>query len=78
MRLDGRAPADAALMSFYRLCYRSRRTAAFRGLEEIEAATDAEAIRRARRRVGRRPAELWRRDRLITAFGTIPPRPRPG
>jgi hypothetical protein len=58
-------------MTFYRLHHRSLRNGRIRAIEEIEAASDIEAARLAARRAGRRPAELWREDRLIRSFGAI-------
>lgn len=64
-------------MVYYRLHHHSLRNGRIRAIAEIEAATDIEAVRLAARRAGRRPAELWREDRLIRRFGGIRLRRQP-
>jgi hypothetical protein len=65
-------------VGYYRLYVLSTPEGRFVGFEEIEAADDVEAVRRAESFIGDRPLELWcgtRKVRSIPAAGSRPSRP---
>ncbi len=55
-------------MSYYRLYIMSAPEGRFVGFEEIEAADDVEAKRRAEDFAGERPLELWCGTRKVTSI----------
>lgn len=55
-------------MGYYRLYLLSAPEGRFVGFEEIEAADDVEAVRRAESFIGDRPLELWCGTRKIRTF----------
>lgn len=64
------APFDAAggIVGYYRLYVMSAPEGRFVGFEEIEAADDVEAVRRAEDFIGDRPLELWCGTRKVRSF----------
>ena len=58
-------------MVYYRLYLLSAPEGRFVGFEEIEAADDAEAVRRAETFMGDRPLELWSGTRKVRSFPSL-------
>lgn len=58
-------------MGYYRLYLMSVPDGRFVGFEEIEAADDPEAVRRAQAFVGPQPLELWCGKRKVKSFKAI-------
>ena len=58
-------------MAYYRLYVLSAPEGRFVGFEEIDAADDGEAVRRAEDFIGGRPLELWSGTRKVRAFPAV-------
>lgn len=64
----GTTPVAGAEMAYYRLYLLSSADGRFVGFEEIEAADDVEAVRRAETHAGRQTLELWCGKRKVKSF----------
>ena len=63
------APASqGGFVAYYRLYVLSAPEGRFVGFEEIDAADDSEAVRRAEDFIGGRPLELWCGTRKVRTF----------
>lgn len=58
-------------MAYYRLYVLSGPGGRFVGFEEIEAADDVEAVRRAQAHLGAKPLELWCGERRVKSFPAL-------